>query len=211
MHPIQRLFVLAAFVLAAAAPVVAQPFAEGKDYFRVDPAQPTTAPAGKVEVLEAFSYGCGACATMQPHVAAWKKRMPATVFFAHLPATFRPDFELLARGYFAAEALGVGDDVHARVFDGVRSKGRIANLDDVAAIYEPLGVARADFLAAANSFAVNARVKRVAQSLPRYGVDATPTFIVAGKYRVTGPSAGSYERLFQIIEFLVAKEAGAAG
>jgi thiol:disulfide interchange protein DsbA len=47
--------------------------------------------------------------------------------------------------------------------------------------------------------------------LPRYGVDGTPTFIVAGKYRITGASAGSYERLFQIIDFLVAREAGAAG
>lgn len=211
MPPIRRLFVLAALALVAATPVAAQPFVEGKDYFRIDPAQPTTAPAGKVEVLEAFSYGCGACATVQPHVDAWKKRMPAAVAFAYLPATFRPDFELLARGYYAAEALGVGADAHAKVFDGVRSKGRIASLDDVAAIYEPLGLKRADFLAAANSFAVNAKIKRVAQSLPRYGVDSTPSFIVAGKYRVTGPSAGSYERLFQIIDFLVAKEAGTGG
>lgn len=209
----RRLLLLAAIALghAVAGPAVAQPFAEGRDYFRIEPTQPTAAGPGRVEVLEAFSYGCGGCAAAQPFVSAWRQRMPPAVAFDYLPTTFRPDFELLARGYYAALALGVAEGTHARVFEAVRKQGRITSLDDVAAVYEGLGVARADFVAAAGSFAVNARLRRAAQALPRYGVDVTPTFIVAGKYRVTGASAGSYERLFQIIDFLVAREAGAAG
>lgn len=208
MNAFRRLLSATALLLAVASPaVLAQGFAEGKDFFRIEPAQPTATP-GKVEVLEAFSYGCGACASVHPHVEAWKKRMPAAASFAYLPATFSPDFALLARGYYAAEALGIAATTHAKVFEAVRSKGRITSVDDVADVYASLGADRAAFLAAANSFAVNAKVKRATQVLPRYGVDATPTFIVAGKYRVTGRSAGSYERLFQIIDFLVAKEAG---
>lgn len=211
MHTIRRLFAVATLALAAAAPSLAQPFAEGRDYFRIEPAQPTGAPAGKVEVLEVFSYGCGACAAIQPHVDAWKQRMPASATFAYMPVTFSSVAQVLARGYYAAEALGAPAGTHAKMFDAVRAQGRIATIDDVAAVYEGLGLTREDFLAAARSFAVEARVKRSIQSLPRLGVDATPTFVVAGKYRVTGPSAGSYERLFQIVDFLVAKETAASG
>jgi thiol:disulfide interchange protein DsbA len=199
------------FSALAAAPAVAQPaaFVEGKDYFRIEPAQPTGTP-GKVEVLEVFSYGCGACATLHPQVEAWKKRMPASAAFRYVPVTFSRDSEALAQGFFAAEALGAGESTHGPMFAAVRAKGRIGGPEDVADLYAGLGLARADVLAAMESFAVKAKVKRVTQSLPRWGVDATPTFIVAGKYRLTGPAAGSYERLFEIIDFLVAREAATA-
>ena len=205
----------AVFVLlscaTAGAPAAAQPaaFVEGKDYFRIEPAQPTATP-GKVEVLEVFSYGCGACAGVHPQVEAWKKRMPASTAFRYVPVTFSRDSEALAQGFFAAEALGAGERTHGPMFAAVRAKGRIAGPEDVADLYAGLGLPRADVVAAMESFAVKAKVKRVTQSLPRWGIDATPTFVVAGKYRLTGPAAGSYDRLFQIIDFLIAQEAAAA-
>jgi thiol:disulfide interchange protein DsbA len=198
-------------VALACGPVAAQPaaFVEGKDYFRIEPAQPTATP-GKVEVLEVFSYTCGACALVQPQVDAWKPRMSSSAAFSYVPVTFNSEAEQLARGFYAAEALQAPASVHASMFAAVSRKGRIGSQDDVADLYAGLGLARPDVLAAMDSFAVKARVKRVTQSLPRWGVDATPTFIVAGKYRLTGPAAGSYERLFQILDFLIAREAAAA-
>jgi thiol:disulfide interchange protein DsbA len=196
--------VLAAAPLAAQAP--AETFVAGKDYFAIEPAQPTAAP-GKVEVLEVFSHGCGACASVQPHVDAWKRRMPANVQFAYLPATFRTDFALLARGWYAAEALGVADKNHQAMFDAMRAGPKLLQIEDVADLYAKLGVDREQFLAAANSFAVNTKFKRVGQVLPRYGVASTPTFVINGRWRVDGPTAGSYERLFRIIDFLVGQEA----
>jgi thiol:disulfide interchange protein DsbA len=195
----------------AAAPVAAQPaaFVEGKDYFRIDPAQPTATP-GKVEVIEVFSHGCGACASLHPQVEAWKKRMSDAAAFRYVPVTFSRDSEALAQGFFAAEALGAGERTHGPMFAAVRAKGRIGGPDDVADLYAGLGLPRADVVAAMESFAVKAKVKRTTQSLPRWGIDATPTFVVAGKYRLTGPAAGSYERLFEILDFLIAREAAAA-
>lgn len=202
---------LSALILAiVAAPLFAQAPAEtfvaGKDYYAIEPAQPTATP-GKVEVLEVFSYGCGACASVQPHVDAWKPRMPASAKFAYLPATFRTDFALLARGWFAAEALGVAERTHKGMFDALRTGPKLLKIEDVADLYAKLGVDREQFLAAANSFAVNARIKRVGQMLPRYGVASTPTFVINGRWRVDGPTAGSYERLFRIVDFLIAQEA----
>src|SRR5436305_14365117 len=44
----------------------AQAWKEGTNYFAVNPPQPTTVPAGKVEVMEVFSYACPACNAFQP-------------------------------------------------------------------------------------------------------------------------------------------------
>jgi thiol:disulfide interchange protein DsbA len=161
-------------------------------------------------VLEAFSYGCSACSAAQPYVDRWKAKLPATTAFAYLPVTFRPDFALLARGYLAAQALGVAERTHQPMFDAMRGGTPVTRIEDVADLYAKLGVDRAQFLAAASSFAVSTRLKRIEQSLPRYGIDSSPTFIVAGKYRLTARMAGSYERLFAVIDQLVAREAQAS-
>ena len=44
------------------------------------------------------------------------------------------------------------------------------------------------------------------QLVPQWQIDGTPTVVVAGKYRVTGASAGGYDKVFDVVDFLVAKE-----
>ena len=53
------------------------------------------------------------------------------------------------------------------------------------------------------------KINRAKQIIPRYGVDGTPSVIVAGKYRVTGGSAGGMEKVFDVVNFLIAKEIAA--
>ena len=62
------LSLLAVLVYASAIPVGAAPaqWVEGTNYVVLDQAQPTTVPAGKVEVMEVFSYGCPFCNKFQP-------------------------------------------------------------------------------------------------------------------------------------------------
>jgi thiol:disulfide interchange protein DsbA len=43
----------------------------------------------------------------------------------------------------------------------------------------------------------------------KYGVDGTPEFIVNGKYRVGPRSAGGYDKIFDVVDFLIAKERAA--
>src|SRR6187402_3591631 len=48
---------------------------EGKNYFRIDPAQPTSSP-GKIEVTEVFSYGCPFCYQFNGLVEQMAKDLP---------------------------------------------------------------------------------------------------------------------------------------
>jgi thiol:disulfide interchange protein DsbA len=181
----------------------------GVHYFPIEPAQPTTS-GDKVEVVEVFSYACIHCAHFEPMVEAWKKKMPARAAFVYLPAAWNQPWEAVARAYYAAESLGVLAQTHMPLFNAIHVEHKpLGTLEDLATWYEGHGVKPADFLAAARSFAVDAKIKRSQQLVPRYGVDGTPTVIVAGKYRVTGQSAGAYEKVFEVVDFLVGKEAAA--
>lgn len=180
----------------------------GTHYFPIDPPQPTSS-GDKVEVVEVFSYACIHCAHFEPHVQAWKQKMPAAVSFSYLPAVFNASWETMARAYYAAEVLGVADKAHQDLFDGIHVRRDVRNLEDIAKIYAKHGKTEQQFLDATKSFAVEMKINRAKQMVPRYGVDGTPTVVVAGKYRVTGGSAGGMDKIFDVVNFLVAKEAAA--
>lgn len=182
----------------------------GTHYFVIDPPQPTTS-GDKVEVMEVFSYGCIHCANFETQVSRWKARMPAEAAFVYLPHPGGAAWEMVARAYYAAQALGVLERTHSAFFDAIHLERRpFASLEDVAKWYaEKSGVTQADFLAAARSTSTTLQINRAKQLIPRLGVEGTPVVIVAGKYRITAQSAGGYDRLFDIVDFLVAKELAA--
>ena len=207
---------LAAVLLALlAAPVACaqgmiERYQAGTHYFVIQPPQPGPSD-GKVEVVEVFSYGCIHCAEFQPMVDKWHAAMPAEASFRYLPATFRPDFALLARGYYAAEALGAVERTHQPLFNAIfAERKQFATIEQLADWYATQGVKREDFLAAAKSFAVETKLNRATKQVQAYGVDGTPNIVVAGKYRVSGASAQGYDKVFDVVSFLVAKEAAAA-
>jgi protein dithiol oxidoreductase (disulfide-forming) len=198
-------------ILALSLPLVqAQPvpYVEGQHYVRIDPAQPTQAAPGKVEVIEVFSYACHACAAAQPEVDRWKKTMPATAQFDYLPAVFNPSWELAARGYYTAKALSLIDKTHQATFDANFNSGKpLATADDFARLYSTFGSNVEELTKTMNGFAVNNWIAQAKKRVMAYGVDSTPTLVVHGKWRITGRGAGSYMEMFKIAEFLIRMEA----
>ncbi len=194
------LFALCSANFAAAG----ETYLEGKHYERIAEA-PTS--GERIEVLEIFNYGCPHCVSMQPFLQAWAQALPEHVDLAHMPATFRPDFELYARGYYAAESLGLLNQTHQQMFAQATAKrAPVRSFGEVAQMYAGLGVDAEKLKAASESFAVNMRIREVNQRLPRLKVSFTPSFVVAGKYRVRNESMRNPEEIFAVIDFLVAKE-----
>jgi thiol:disulfide interchange protein DsbA len=216
---------LGAVLMLAGATVVqaADDWSEGRNYFLVRPAQPTGLPAGKVEVTEVFSYGCPACNKFVPTADKIRQSLPANAELDYLPAAFNPseDWPMLQRAYCAAQLLGLVQKTHNAMFDAVWKTGELATIDassgrikspaptieDAARVYNHLsGVSVADFLAKANSFTVDTKMRQDDALIKAYVVDRTPTIIVNGKYRMTIESAGGADKLVDLIKWLVAKE-----
>ena len=178
----------------------------GKNYFIIDPPQPT-ASGDKIEVLEVFNYACVHCAHFQPYADEIKAKLPASAQFSYMPAIFNEQWEAYARAFYSAQALGVQEKTHQAVFDAVhRDKRAMRSFDDIAAFYAEQGVDTAKFKAASTSFEVESKLTRSRDMVPKFGVDGTPTLIVNGKYRMTGASAGGYPQLVALVDTLVKKE-----
>lgn len=200
----------------------AENWVEGTNYVRVDPPQQTTVSPGKVEVLEVFSYGCPACNAFQPTVERIEHELPKNAQMAFLPASFHPDedWPVFQRAYFAAQALGIAKRTHQAIYDAIWKTGELAvsdpvthelknplpSIEDVANYYHKLtGVSPKVFLAAANSFSVNLKMKQADEQIVEMEVPGTPCIVIDGKYRILMDSIRSYDQLIDLIRFLVAK------
>jgi hypothetical protein len=89
---------------------------EGVNYTRIVPAQPTSVPAGQVEVLEFFWYACPHCYALDPLVESWKKTKPAYISFSPVHVMWNEGHRSLARLYYTLESLGKLDQLHGEVF-----------------------------------------------------------------------------------------------
>ncbi|HMB58041.1 MAG TPA: thiol:disulfide interchange protein DsbA/DsbL [Arenimonas sp.] len=179
----------------------------GVDYEILETPQPTYG-QGKIEVAEVFSYMCIHCAHFQPSVNAWKKKLPADVRYEYVPGVFGGAWDSFARAYFAAEIMGVQPRTHDAVFKAIHIDHvlKTGSLEEIADLYGTMGVDRNKFLATMNSFAVTAKLNRAKQFAVRTGVNATPTLIIAGKYRVLASQDRGLEYMFTTTNFLLARE-----
>ena len=198
---------------------------EGKNYFRIEPAQPKATSTDKIEVTEVFSYGCPACNQFHPVVGQLAASLPSNATMAYLPASFIPqeNWPMLQRAYFAAKALGVADKCNDAMYDAVWKSGELSAMNqagnglkphdalptiaDAAKVYAKCGADPKEFAAVANSFSINTQMKRADDLIKAYGVTGTPTLIVNGKYRFDVRDAGGYPQTIELAKWLVAKEA----
>jgi thiol:disulfide interchange protein DsbA len=196
---------------------------EGKQYFRIEPAQAKVSNTDKIEVAEVFSYGCPACNQFHPTMNKLVQELPADAAVAYLPASFMPqeNWPMLQRAFLTAQALGVADKANDAMYDavwksqelsamqgaGLKPASALPTIDDAAKVYAKFGADPKEFAAVANSFAINTKVKRADEMLKAYGVEETPTIVVNGKYRFTARSAGGYEQAVELAKWLVSKEA----
>ncbi len=184
---------------------------EGVDYTVLAEPQPTFGQGG-IEVAEVFAYTCIHCANLQPMINAWKPTLPAGVRFIYVPGAFGGPSDNFARGFFAAESMGLLDKTHDGVFRAffVERKFKTASVEEIADHYASQGADRDAFLSTMQSFAVTAKVNRARQFALRTQVEATPTMIINGKYSATTTSDRGPEGLLATIDWLVARELAAA-
>jgi thiol:disulfide interchange protein DsbA len=167
--------------------------------------QPTQTP-GKIEVVEVFLYTCPHCYAFEPVVSAWKQKLPADVAFVRVPASFGATGALLARTYYAAEALGVQEKMHQAIFDAIHKQRRSLNSEeDVVKLFAENGVDPGVFRSALHSFAVDGKARRAQQLEVGYGITGVPAMTVNGKYGISIAKLGEHGML-KVADELIARE-----
>ena len=177
----------------------------GVDYLVLDKRVLVEAPAGKIEVVEFFWYNCPHCHAFEPTFDAWSKKVPKDVAVRRVPVAFRDESAPQQRLYYALEAMGLVDKLHAKVFAAIHVEKKELNKGDAIADWvAKQGVDKTKFLEQYNSFSVATKASRATQLQNAYKIDGVPALGVAGRYWTDGSMAKSLERALQVVDHLVA-------
>ena len=206
MTSLRKALALAAAMLSLAFGAAAQQ-APATPYERLQPAQPTDVPAGKIEVIEFFWYGCPHCYRLEPSLNAWLKNKPADVVFKRIHAIPNEAWGMHAYIYYTLETMGLLDSLHDKVFDAIHKDRK--NLTNAKILDQWLTENKVDpakYHEVEKSFTVNSKVKRAAQQTAAYRVDGVPRVFVDGKL-YTGPEfAGGEDKIMAAVEEMIAAE-----
>jgi protein dithiol oxidoreductase (disulfide-forming) len=144
---------------------------------------------------------------LEPKLEAWnRKGRPANAVLVRVPATWNNTLKMHARLFYTMELLG-RQDLNPEIWREINTKGN--RLDTPAAIetfFVSRGVSPADFQKAFAGFAVDSKIMRAEDLNKRYKITGTPTVVINGKYVTDLGMAGGEERLFEVINALVARE-----
>lgn len=174
-------------------------------YVKLAQRAPVSAPAGKIEVVEFFSYACPHCYEFEPALEAWVAKLPSDVVFRRVPIAFRPTWVPLQKLYFTLEALGQANALQAKVFDAVHKQHLQLDQPDVAAEWAAKnGVDAAKFKSIYNSFGMQSKVAQANRLAEQYKIDGVPTLGVNGQYLTSVSLTQSEAKTFEAANALIA-------
>lgn len=197
------LLILVAFQVHADAPR----YLPGIQYELVQPPQPVSSAPDQVEVVEFLWYGCETCFMIQDGIARWVASQGSKIKYVRLPAVTDAGMVLLARAFYAADALDAHASIDAPMFTAIhRYQRRFDSESSVVDFFSEHGVPRERAREAMRSGTTAAKVRHAQLMARRYGIRGAPTLIVAGKYRVDPSLVHSADELIDVVDFLVQSE-----
>jgi protein dithiol oxidoreductase (disulfide-forming) len=177
----------------------------GTDYQVLDPRAAVEAPAGKVEIVEFFWYNCPHCNAFEPQLQAWTQKLPKDWVLRRVPVAFQDSFAPQQRLYYALEAMGLVEKLHAKVFAAIHAeKINLSGADAIVEWVSQQGVDKAQFVQQYNSFTVATKITKATQLQNAYKVEGVPALGVAGRFYTDGSMAGNMQRALQVVEALAA-------
>ncbi|MFH4415733.1 MAG: thiol:disulfide interchange protein DsbA/DsbL [Neisseriaceae bacterium] len=178
---------------------------EGKDYTLLSEPIPAVDPS-RVEIIEAFSYTCIHCQHFEPLLLNFFQqhaKQPITLRKVHV--YWGNKFLNLIRLNVAVQENHVGNVANSAIFKAILEDGvdlsqeiNIINWLNAQTNFDGKQVAKTYQLAS-----TQLKSREIAKLTKRYGFEATPTLVVAGKYKVNLAALTSETDLERILTGLV--------
>jgi len=107
--------------------------------------------------------------------------------------------------------MGIGEKYHHDLFTAIHTeRKRIFDQESIADFLKQLGVDMDAFNNAYKSFAVEMRTRKAMQLGRDYKLHGVPMLTVNGKYVIGADTAGGYDGMINVTNFLIEKEAKAS-
>jgi protein dithiol oxidoreductase (disulfide-forming) len=169
----------------------AQPLQEGKHYTRIQPPL-ALGPAGKVEVVEFFWYGCPACYGVESMLQTWVKQLPPWVAFRHQAAAINGLAGIHQRLWYVLDALGEEARYRSAIFAALHGPQRplLDKPEAMIKLLQPLGLDAARFQKTWDAFDPKAfsgaRIKAANRQISeQYRVSGVPTLALGGRFALS--------------------------
>ena len=206
-----RLAVIGAALAMLLQPATAQPDPRaGVDYITLDEQSCLAPAAGKIEVVEVFSYTCIHCYRLQKTLHAWADKLPLTVRLEKMPVVWGEGDEPLARLFWSMQVAKVGsNEAHSRIFTQIHDRRRgFSSEADTLRLANGADLEADKLARIGKSFLVNARIKRSRSLTREWQITGTPSFVVAGRYRVSANRENRLTRpqLLDVVLWLANRE-----
>ena len=173
------LSLVAGFAHALAAEPVA-----GQDYQVLNVTHPTSAPPGKVEVIEFFDCTDYFCYKFEPSIEAFVKKEGDRIVFKRVPAVFGRNVDAASRIYYSLVQLGLEEKLTPVVYDAIHQKNyQLRTREAQADFLATQGVDKQKFKAVYDSFTVTTLMHHGEKLCGDYHIDIIPTLVVAGSYK----------------------------
>jgi len=184
-------------------------FTEGKDYQLVSNPIVSENKSKTPMIAEFFSYGCPWCYRIEAPLNEWVGKMGKSAQLERVPVVFKPDWDLYAKAYYTAKALALSDKLSPVLFKTIQvDKKPLNSKQSMVDFFIAQGVDKEIAKSAfENSPTIDMRVSNGTALMARYQINAVPAFIINNKYKTDLQMAGSPERLFQILDYLMRKSA----
>ena len=193
-RPLLRLLLCWLCLACVALPAAAQQLRRDLDYREI-PQQPVQT-GDRIEVIDFFFYGCQYCNELWPRLERWRKAQPADVVLRHFPVVRRDSWVPLAKTYFALEAMGEVERLHAVVYRSYHVDDLYMSQEKVIAEWAAKqGLDAEKFMAVYRSDETRQKVERARKWTADYDIQGTPSLVVDGKYLTDGSSAKTIEIL----------------
>lgn len=190
--------------LGLSAAVSAQELVEGQHYQLLETPVETYVEDGQIEVTEVFWFGCPHCYRLQEPVNDWYETLEDDVSVEHMPATMGGDWNTHATAFYAAESLGIREELHADFFNAIHEDGRaLTEADEIATFFADYGVTEEEAKQALTAFNVRSEVNKANSRMREMRLMGVPALVIDGRYLVTPSTAGSLDNMPQIAGALI--------
>lgn len=166
--------------------------------------------AGKVPVIEFFWYGCGHCFHFEPSVHKWEKTLAKDVSFTQIPVGWndpRGVFQRHQKLFYALEAMGKLESVHAKVFDAIHlDKKQLGTDEQIFDFAQSVGIDRNAFANNYKSFAVATKVGQATELTKQFEIKGVPCMVVDGKFLTSSTLAGSEADMLRVVDSLIERQ-----
>jgi protein dithiol oxidoreductase (disulfide-forming) len=202
---LQRFLIITMLLLTL--PTFAEEFVAGKDYQLVSGTLAKSASNSKVLVTEFFSYGCPWCYRIEPKLLEWEKKQANVIQFSRVPVVFNKDWLIYAKAYYTVQLLGLEAKFSPLLFAAVQEKEHSLNTNKaMIAFFTAQGVDKATAESAfENSTTIDMQVNTGMSLMANYHIEGVPSFVINNQYKTNLEMAKTEERLWKILDFLVAK------